>query len=137
MRVARNIIYQDNKSAVLLEDNGKKSSGKRTRHLDIRYFLVTDAIARKDCETKWIWYVRGLYDEGPGRCQVSSDERFRHGRESCLSSMGDRTIFSMVASRCLARYLPHGYCNTVSKQGVCWILLQIRVANRCFYQLMS
>ncbi len=38
VRVARNVIYQDNKSAVLLEDNGKKSSGKRTRHLDISYF---------------------------------------------------------------------------------------------------
>ena len=30
VRIVRNIIYQDNKSAVLLEDKGKKSSGKRT-----------------------------------------------------------------------------------------------------------
>ena len=54
VKINRNIIYQDNKSAVLLEENGKKSSGKRTRHLNIRYFLVTDAVARKDCEIEWI-----------------------------------------------------------------------------------
>ena len=52
--IARNIIYQDNQSAELLADNGKKSSGKRTRHLNIRYFLVTDAIAKGECETVWI-----------------------------------------------------------------------------------
>ena len=37
-----NILYQDNKSAILLETNGKKSSGKRTRALNIRYFFLTD-----------------------------------------------------------------------------------------------
>ena len=37
--VVENIIYQDNKSAILLEKNGKTSSGKRTKHISIRYFL--------------------------------------------------------------------------------------------------
>ena len=40
------IIYQDNMSAMLLEKNGKRSSGRRTRHLDIRYFFVTDRIEK-------------------------------------------------------------------------------------------
>ena len=35
-----NILYQDNKSAVKLEVNGKHSSSKRTRHVDIRYFYI-------------------------------------------------------------------------------------------------
>ena len=30
------IIYKDNKSAILLEKNGKKSSSKRTKHIAIR-----------------------------------------------------------------------------------------------------
>ena len=34
--------------------NGKKSSSKRTRHINIRYFLVTDAMAKEECEVKWI-----------------------------------------------------------------------------------
>jgi hypothetical protein len=53
-KVTRNIIYQDNESAELLAVNGKKSSSKRTRHINIRYFLVTDAIAKRECEVKWI-----------------------------------------------------------------------------------
>ncbi len=34
------IVYQDNQSAILLEKNGRASSGKRTRHINIRYFSV-------------------------------------------------------------------------------------------------
>jgi hypothetical protein len=37
-----NILYQDNKSAILLETNGKKSSGKRNQALNVRYFFLTD-----------------------------------------------------------------------------------------------
>ena len=39
-----NILYQDNQSSILLERNGQQSSTKRTRHLDIRYFFVTDRV---------------------------------------------------------------------------------------------
>jgi hypothetical protein len=35
-------MYQDNMSAILLEKNGRKSAGKRSRHLNIRYFFITD-----------------------------------------------------------------------------------------------
>jgi len=35
-------IYQDNESTILLAENGKTSSSKRTQHLDIRYFFLTD-----------------------------------------------------------------------------------------------
>jgi hypothetical protein len=52
--VTRNVIYQDNESAELLEVNGKQSSSKRRRHINIRYFLVTDAIAKEECKVKWI-----------------------------------------------------------------------------------
>lgn len=40
------ILYQDNKSAILLENNGKRSSTKRTRQLDIRYFYIMDLVHR-------------------------------------------------------------------------------------------
>ena len=36
------VIHQDNQSAMLLETNGRESSGKRTRHMNIRYFFVAD-----------------------------------------------------------------------------------------------
>ena len=43
-KIDENVVYQDNQSAMLLEKNGKKSSSKRTRHLNIRFFMVTDQI---------------------------------------------------------------------------------------------
>ncbi len=55
-----NIVYQDNQSAMLLEKNGQRSSTKRTRHLNIRYFFVTDRIRAKQltveyCPTGDMW----------------------------------------------------------------------------------
>jgi hypothetical protein len=44
--IEKNILYQDNKSTILLEENGKKSSSKRTRALNIRYFFLTDQIQK-------------------------------------------------------------------------------------------
>jgi hypothetical protein len=41
-----NMLYQDNKNAILLETNGKKNSGKRTRALSIRYFFLTDQVEK-------------------------------------------------------------------------------------------
>ena len=37
-------MYQDNQSAMLLENNGKVSSGKK-RHINIRYFFICDRVA--------------------------------------------------------------------------------------------
>jgi hypothetical protein len=31
-----------------MEQNGKASSGKRTRHINIRYFFISDGIAKKE-----------------------------------------------------------------------------------------
>lgn len=40
--ISDNILYQDNQSAILLESNGRKSAGKRSKHLNIRLFFVAD-----------------------------------------------------------------------------------------------
>ncbi len=40
------IIKEDNRSTMLPMKNGKLSSGKRTKHLDIRYFYVKDLLDR-------------------------------------------------------------------------------------------
>ena len=37
--IKENIILHDNKSAILLEENGTALRSKRTRHLNIRYFF--------------------------------------------------------------------------------------------------
>ena len=43
-----NIIYQDNTSTIKLTENGKYSSGKRTRYFDIKYFYIAYLINRKE-----------------------------------------------------------------------------------------
>ena len=48
IKVKDNVLFQDNKSAMLLETNGRGSSSKRTRHINVRYFFVKDRIGRGD-----------------------------------------------------------------------------------------
>jgi hypothetical protein len=51
--VEESIIYQDNQSAILLAKNGRGSSSKRTRHINIRYFFVADRIASKEVRVEY------------------------------------------------------------------------------------
>ncbi len=37
----------------MLERNGKASSGKRTRHINIRYFFITDQVNMKEVSIEW------------------------------------------------------------------------------------
>jgi hypothetical protein len=51
--VTENVVFQDNRSAILLEKNGKASSSKRTKHVNIRYFFVTDMIKKNRMSVEW------------------------------------------------------------------------------------
>ena len=49
-----NILFQDNTSAILMERNGRACLGKRNRAIDVRYFVIRDAIELGDVEIKHI-----------------------------------------------------------------------------------
>ena len=49
-KVKDNILYQDNKSAMLLEQNGKNSTSKRMKHVKVRYFLFKIKLIREKSE---------------------------------------------------------------------------------------
>ena len=56
----KNILFQDNKSAILLEVNGRKSAGSRSRALNVRYFFLTDQVEKGNlsieyCPTDDMW----------------------------------------------------------------------------------
>jgi hypothetical protein len=51
--VRQNIIFRDNQSSMKLEQNGKTSSGKRTRHFNIKYFYITDLIKNKEVSIEY------------------------------------------------------------------------------------
>ena len=40
------IILQDNESSIRLETNGHKSMGQRSRHINVRYFFITDNVQK-------------------------------------------------------------------------------------------
>ena len=48
--VSDNLLHQDNQSSIKLEKNGKLPSGKRKRHITIRYYFLTDRIAGGDLQ---------------------------------------------------------------------------------------
>ena len=45
--------YQDNMSAMKLEKNGRRSCGKKSKHIDIRYFFVKDYIDRGEIKLEY------------------------------------------------------------------------------------
>ena len=47
------IMYQDNKSAILLETNGARSSSKRTKHINIRYYFIADRIKKGELKVEY------------------------------------------------------------------------------------
>jgi hypothetical protein len=51
--VKDNILFQDNKSSILLEKNGKASSSKHMKHINIRYFLITDRVSKEEVSVVW------------------------------------------------------------------------------------
>ena len=51
--IQENLIHRDNQSTLKIEQNGKASSGKRTRHFNIKYFYITDLIQQKEVSIKY------------------------------------------------------------------------------------
>jgi hypothetical protein len=48
-----NVLFQDNTSYILLEKNGKASSSKCTKHINIRYFFITDRVSKEEVSVVW------------------------------------------------------------------------------------
>ena len=48
----RNIFYQENESAMKLEQNRRASCSNKTRHIHIRYFFVHDVLEQENIELK-------------------------------------------------------------------------------------
>ena len=51
-KAQENVLCQDNKSAILLEKNGRASASKRTRAVNVRHFQMKDHTDKKQLEVK-------------------------------------------------------------------------------------
>lgn len=76
-KVSDNIIFQDNKSTMLLERNGKASSSKRTKHINVRYFFITDRISKGEVRVEWCPTSEMVADFMTKPLQGSTFKRFR------------------------------------------------------------
>ena len=75
--VQDNVLYQDNKSAILLAKNGKASSSKRTKHINIRYFFITDRIAAGEVTIEWCPTIEMVGDYMTKPLQGTAFKKFR------------------------------------------------------------
>ena len=48
-----NVLYQDNQSAIRMEENGRNSCMINSRHTDTRYFLSKDRVDKKEISIKY------------------------------------------------------------------------------------
>ena len=51
--IHNNILYQDNQSAIKLEKNCRRSGSKRTRHINIIYYFITNRIMYQEASVEF------------------------------------------------------------------------------------
>jgi hypothetical protein len=51
--VQENILFQDNKSSILLEKNGKASRSKRMKNINIWYFFIAYRVSNEAVSVVW------------------------------------------------------------------------------------
>ena len=75
----RNLLFQDNESCIKFANNGKESSSRRTRSINIRYFFVTDRVKNKEIEVHYCPTKEMLGDFFAKPLQGALFNKFRNG----------------------------------------------------------
>jgi hypothetical protein len=75
--IKSNILHQDNKSAILLEKNGRKSAGEQSRALNVCYFFTTDQISQGNLTVEYCPTSEMIGDFFTKPLQVSLFLKFR------------------------------------------------------------
>lgn len=75
--IPRSIVYQDNQNAILLENNGRKSGSKRTKHINVRYFFITDRINKGEIKVEYCPTGNMLADFFTKPLQGAAFQKFR------------------------------------------------------------
>jgi hypothetical protein len=76
-RLKVSILNQANLSAILLEKNGRASSNKRTKHINVRYFFIKDRIASGEITVEHCPATEMLGDHFTKPLQGTIFRRFR------------------------------------------------------------
>jgi hypothetical protein len=104
--IVENLLLQDNKSSILLEQNGKALSSKRTRHINIRYFFITDWVNMKKISPHWCPTKEMVADCWTKPLQGSHFRKLRDyimGRVRCVKPKADAVSIGKAAKKKVAK----------------------------------
>ena len=76
------VVLQDNESAIKLEKNGHKSMGQRSRHIQIRYFFITDQVQKGNVQIK---YCPTDQMQGDYQSKALQGQKFAEHRRSIMN----------------------------------------------------
>ena len=80
------VLEQDNTSSIQLERNGWRSSGRRTKHINVRYFYITDQL--KDGEVTRIIHKPTKSMESDFLTKALQGQRFYAHRATLMGLHG-------------------------------------------------
>ena len=142
--VQENILYQDNQSAILLEKNGKASSSKRTKHIHICFFFVTDRIEQGELSVEWCptgdmigdfmtkptqgALFQRFRDQIMGVCPVLPMANKKHGKVlSTPKSTGKQTLPTPVSPQeCVGQSAPRAHAKNKQPNEQPWTTINKR-----------
>jgi len=107
--IIENLLLQDNRSSILLERNGRASSGKRTRHINIRYYFISDRVNMKEISIDWCPTKKMVADYMSKPLQGSLFRELRDyimGRVRCIRPKSD--VISLGQKKCIKKSTVNG-----------------------------
>jgi hypothetical protein len=121
--VEASILKQDNLSAILLKKNGRASSSKRTKHINVRYFFIRDQINSGEITVEHCPATDMLVDHFTKPLQGEKFRKFRAeiqgiSVEMCDADMGwDRPCGTDSMKQDAIRSIPQECVGTHTKQA--------------------
>ena len=113
-QVTDNVLHQDNESTIKLARNGRRSSSKQTRHMEVRYYFVTDHIDRDRLQVSYCPTGDMVADFFSKPLQGSLFRKFRnfilnvgpqdelkvdHGQQECVGTNTNSENANMALSK--------------------------------------
>jgi hypothetical protein len=141
--ISDNVVYQDNQSAILLENNGKLSSSKRTRHIEIRFFFVKDNVEKKHIRIEYCPTDDMLGDFFTKPTQGTKFRNFRRrvmGMTESASQTSDNSVRKECVGDCDSRIKirsDESELNTSSKVDTSWTQVVSRKGKKKTDVLMT
>jgi hypothetical protein len=104
-------LYQDNLSTMLLERNGNKSSSKRTKHINIRYFFIKDRIASNEISVKHCPTAEMMAGHFTKQLQGAPFHKFRAEIQGIPADTTDANLGGESIKECETKQLKEPKCD--------------------------